>query len=99
LQLSSAVDNPRINRAIEEVSKDPQAWLKYKDDPEVSSYFMKMMGVFGKQVATSRPRCPAGKILSVPMILYFQRCHPCSFLFQRFLISNAVHQHQLLQTV
>jgi len=36
-------------QAIEEVSKDPQAWLKYQNDPEVKSYFAKMMGLFGKQ--------------------------------------------------
>jgi hypothetical protein len=28
-----------------QVSKNPEAWLKYKDDPEISGYFMKMMGL------------------------------------------------------
>ena len=36
-------------QAIDEIAKDPQAWLKYKDDPEVTSYMSKMMGLFGQQ--------------------------------------------------
>jgi len=48
-ELASGVNNAKINKAIEEVSKDPQAWLKYQDDPEIKSYFGKMMGLFGKQ--------------------------------------------------
>jgi hypothetical protein len=31
------------------VAKDPSAWLKYQNDPEVKSYFAKMMGLFGQQ--------------------------------------------------
>lgn len=48
-ELASGVNNAKINKAIDEVSKDPQAWLKYQDDPEIKSYFGKMMGLFGKQ--------------------------------------------------
>ena len=36
-ELASGVDNPKITHAIDEISKDPQAWLKYQNDPEGSA--------------------------------------------------------------
>jgi hypothetical protein len=29
---------------VDEISRDPQAWNKYKDDPAIVEYFKKMMG-------------------------------------------------------
>eukprot|EP00164_Ancoracysta_twista_P003921 GFYU01005257.1.p1 GENE.GFYU01005257.1~~GFYU01005257.1.p1 ORF type:complete len:198 (+),score=59.77 GFYU01005257.1:36-629(+) len=47
--LLSAMNNPRVMKAIDEISKDPNAANKYKDDKEVMECLTKMMGLFGKQ--------------------------------------------------
>mmetsp|Transcript_18707 Transcript_18707/g.44931 ORF Transcript_18707/g.44931 Transcript_18707/m.44931 type:complete len:406 (-) Transcript_18707:387-1604(-) len=48
-ELKAAADNHKLLKAVDEVSKDPSAWTKYQDDPEVVNYFKKMMGLFGEQ--------------------------------------------------
>mmetsp|Transcript_50592 Transcript_50592/g.158067 ORF Transcript_50592/g.158067 Transcript_50592/m.158067 type:complete len:233 (-) Transcript_50592:727-1425(-) len=48
-QLASAVNNQKLITAIDEISKDPKAWMKYQNDEEVKKYFSKMMGLFGKR--------------------------------------------------
>jgi len=39
-----------------QVSKNPEAWNKYKDDPEIAGYFMKMMGMCAPE--TPNPQTP-----------------------------------------
>mmetsp|Transcript_50589 Transcript_50589/g.158056 ORF Transcript_50589/g.158056 Transcript_50589/m.158056 type:complete len:312 (-) Transcript_50589:727-1662(-) len=48
-ELASAVNNQKLITAIDEISKDPKAWMKYQNDEEVKKYFSKMMGLFGKR--------------------------------------------------
>jgi hypothetical protein len=47
--LASGAENPKLLKAVDEIAKNPMAWQKYKDDPEVAKYFSKMLGVFGDQ--------------------------------------------------
>jgi hypothetical protein len=45
--LMKGVNDARIAKAIDEISKDPQAFYKYQNDKEVVEYFTKMCGLFG----------------------------------------------------
>ena len=46
-ELASAMTNPRVMQALQEMMSNPAALLQYQSDPEVSPILMKLMSKFG----------------------------------------------------
>jgi hypothetical protein len=79
--LMKAASNPRFNRVLDEVAKDPKAFEKYKDDKEIVALFSKMMGVFGKQYEESAQSQPPSKSLPPPKSVHLHGVTgPCAMI-------------------
>jgi hypothetical protein len=79
--LMKAASNPRFNKVLDEVAKDPKAFEKYKDDKEIVTLFSKMIGVFGKQYEESEQSKPQAKLLPPPQVVHIQGViGPCAMI-------------------
>jgi hypothetical protein len=79
--LMKAASDPRFNRVLDEVAKDPKAFEKYKDDKEIVALFSKMMGVFGKQYEEAEQSKPPSKSLPPPKTVHLTGVTgPCAMI-------------------
>ena len=79
--LMKAASDPRFNRVLDEVAKDPKAFEKYKDDKEIVALFSKMMGVFGKQYEEAEQSKPPSKSLPPPKTVHLNGVTgPCAMI-------------------
>jgi hypothetical protein len=79
--LMKAASNPRFNKVLDEVAKDPKAFEKYKDDKEIVALFSKMVGVFGKQYEESEQSKAPAKVLPPPKVVHIQGVvGPCAMI-------------------
>ena len=79
--LMKAATNPRFNKVLDEVAKDPKAFEKYKDDKEIVALFSKMVGVFGKQYEESEQSKAPAKVLPPPKVVHVEGVTgPCSMI-------------------
>ena len=77
--LMKAAANPRFNKVLDEVAKDPKAFEKYKDDKEIVTLFSKMVGVFGKQFDETEQAKQPAKVLPPPKVVHIRGVTgPCS---------------------
>ena len=80
--LMKAAADPRFNKVLDEVAKDPKAFEKYKDDKEIVALFSKMMGVFGKQFEESeQSKATPSKVLPPPKVVHIHGVSgPCAMI-------------------
>jgi hypothetical protein len=89
--LMKAATNPRFNKVLDEVAKDPKAFEKYKDDKEIVALFSKMVGVFGKQYEESEQSKAPVKVLPPPKVVHIHGVSgPCAMINGAYEASSEV---------
>jgi hypothetical protein len=79
--LMKAASDPRFNKILDEVAKDPKAFEKYKDDKEIVALFSKMIGVFGKQFEESEQSKAPATVLPPPKVVHINGVSgPCALI-------------------
>ena len=48
--LLEGFDDPEVMKAVEEISKDPSAMMKYQNNPKVIKFYQKMAGFVGDRL-------------------------------------------------
>jgi hypothetical protein len=59
-QLAAGFANPKVQRAVFEISQDPNNAAKYQDDPEVLAVLEKVTALFAPQMAAAGGGMPGG---------------------------------------